>query len=198
MIHTIKGFSAVSEPEVDVFLEFSCFFCDPAVVGNLISGSSAFSKSILNIWKFLVQVLLKPRLKDFEHYLATMWNEHTCTVVWTFFGIAFLWDWNANIFFQSCGHCWVFQICWHVEHSTCYLIPCIYLTSVYICYIILQLQGFPGDSMVKNLPSNAGDGGSIPGLGRSPGERNGNPLQFSSLENSINRRAWWTEVSGIP
>ena len=97
MIHTIKGFSAVSEPEVDVFLEFSCFFCDPAIVGNLISGSSAFSKSILNIWKFLVQVLLKPSLKDFEHYLATMWNEHTCTVVWTFFGTTFLWDWNAIV-----------------------------------------------------------------------------------------------------
>ena len=103
MIHTIKGFSAVSKPEVDVFLEFSCFFCDPAIVGDLISGSFAFSKSILNIWNFLVQVLLKPRLKDFEHYLATMWNEHTCTVVWTFFGIAFLWDCNEN---------WSFPVLW--------------------------------------------------------------------------------------
>ena len=62
----------VNEAEVDVFLEFSCFFCDPVDVGNLISGSSAFSKSSLNIWKFLVHVLLKLSLKDFEHYFASM------------------------------------------------------------------------------------------------------------------------------
>ena len=72
MIHTIKGFLVVDEAEVDVFLEFSCFFYDAVDVGNLISGSSAFSKSSLYIWKFLVYVLLKPSLKDFEHYLATM------------------------------------------------------------------------------------------------------------------------------
>ena len=72
VIHTVKGFSVVNEAEVDVFLEFSCFFYDPTDVGNLISGSSAFSKSSLNIWKFTVHVLLKPSLKDFEHYLASM------------------------------------------------------------------------------------------------------------------------------
>ena len=66
-IHTVKGFSVVSEAEVDVFLELSCFFCDPADVGSLISGSSAFSKSSLNIWKFSVHVLLKPNLENFEH-----------------------------------------------------------------------------------------------------------------------------------
>ena len=67
VIHTVKGFSIVSEAEVDVILEFSCFFYDPTDVGNLISGSSHFCKSSLYIWKFSVHVLLKPNLKDFEH-----------------------------------------------------------------------------------------------------------------------------------
>ena len=68
----VKSFIIVNEAEVDVFLEFSWFFYDPTDVGNLISSSSAFSKSSLYIWKFLVHVLLKPHLKDFEHYLASM------------------------------------------------------------------------------------------------------------------------------
>ena len=90
MIHTVKGFSVVSEAELDIFLEFPCFFCDPADVGDLIFGSSAFSKSNLNIWKFLVHILLKTGLKDFEPYLASMWTECNYAVVWTFFGIALL------------------------------------------------------------------------------------------------------------
>ena len=72
MIHTVKGFSVVSE--ADVFLEFSCFFNDPKDVGNLIFGSSAFSKSSLNIWKFSVQVLSKSRLENIEHYFASVWG----------------------------------------------------------------------------------------------------------------------------
>ena len=72
VIHTVRGFSVVSEAEVDVFLEFSCFSDDPMDVGNLISGSSAFSESSLNIWKFLVHVLLKPHLENFEHYFVSM------------------------------------------------------------------------------------------------------------------------------
>ena len=71
-IHTVKGFSVVNEAEVDVFREFSCFLYDPTNVGNLISGSSAFSKSNLYIWKFSVHVLLKPSLKDFEHDHASV------------------------------------------------------------------------------------------------------------------------------
>ena len=71
VIHLVKGFRVVNEAEVDIFLELSCFFYDPADVGNLISGSSDFSKSSLYIWDFSVQVLLKPSLKDFEHYLAS-------------------------------------------------------------------------------------------------------------------------------
>ena len=72
MIHTVKSFGVVSKAVVDVFLELSCFFDDPVDVGNLISGSSAFSKPSLNIWKFMVHVLLKPGLENFEHYFASM------------------------------------------------------------------------------------------------------------------------------
>ena len=72
VIHTVKGFSVVNEAELDVFLEFSCFLYDPTGIGNLISGSSAFSKSILNIWKVSVHVLLKSSLEDFEHYFASV------------------------------------------------------------------------------------------------------------------------------
>ena len=70
VIHTLKSFGIVNKAEVDVFLELSCFFHDPADVGNLISGSSAFSKTSLNIWNFTVHVLLKPGLENFEHYFA--------------------------------------------------------------------------------------------------------------------------------
>ena len=77
VIHTIKGFSLVNETEVDVFLEFSCFLCDPTHVGNLISGSSDFSKTR----KFTVHILLKPGLENFEHYFTSMWDECSCVVV---------------------------------------------------------------------------------------------------------------------
>ena len=72
VIHTVKSFGIVNKVEVDVFLELSCFFDDPADVGNLISGSSAFSKSSLNVWKFTVLVLLKPDLENFEHYFTSV------------------------------------------------------------------------------------------------------------------------------
>ena len=98
MIYTI--FNVVSEAEVDVFLEFSCFFYDPMDVGDLISGS-ACSKSSLNIWKFSFHILLKPNLKDFEHYFASMWDECNCTKVWTFFGIAFFWGLEWKLTFSS-------------------------------------------------------------------------------------------------
>ena len=190
VIHRVKGFGLVNEAELDVFLEFPCFLYDPMDVGNLISGSSAFSKSSLYIWKFSVHILLKPSLKDFEYYLASMWwqptpvlltggshgwrsvvgcspwgrresdmterlhfhfslscigegngnplqcsyldsprdggawwaaiygvsqswtllkwlssmwNESSCAVVWTFFSIVLLWDWNEN---------WPFLVLW--------------------------------------------------------------------------------------
>ena len=72
MIHTVKGFGIVNKAEIDVFLELSCFYGDPLDVGNVISGSSAFSKSSLNIWKFTVHILLKPGLENFEHYFASV------------------------------------------------------------------------------------------------------------------------------
>ena len=72
VIHTVKGFGVLNKAEVDVFLELSCFFSDPTDVGNLISGSSAFSKSSLNIWKFMVHILLKPGLENFEYYFANV------------------------------------------------------------------------------------------------------------------------------
>ena len=85
------------------FLELFCFFDDPTDVGNLISGSSAFSKTSLNIWKFTNHVLLKPGLENFEHYFTSMWDEYNCAVVWAFFGIAFLWDCSEN---------WPFPVLW--------------------------------------------------------------------------------------
>jgi len=88
VIHTVKGFSVINEAEVDIFLALSCLFYGPVDVGNLISGSSAFSKSSLK--KFSVHVLLKTSLKNFEHYFASVWNECNCVVAWTFFGIALL------------------------------------------------------------------------------------------------------------
>ena len=72
VIHTVKGFGIVNRAEIDVFLELSCFFDDPTDVGNLISGSSAFSKTGLNIWKFSIHVLWKPSLEQFEHYFASV------------------------------------------------------------------------------------------------------------------------------
>ena len=72
VIHTVKGFGIVNKAEIDVFLELSCFFHHPVDVGNLISGSSAFPKTSLNIWKFMVHILLKPGLENFEHYFTSV------------------------------------------------------------------------------------------------------------------------------
>ena len=96
VIHRVKGFGTVSKAEIDVFLEPSCFFDDPADVGSFISGSSAFFKTNLDIWNFTVHVLLNPGLENFEHYFASVWDECNCVVVWAFFGIGLLWDWNEN------------------------------------------------------------------------------------------------------
>ena len=93
VIHTIKGFGIVNKAEIDIFLELSCFLHDPADVGNLISGSSAFSKTSLNIWKFTVHKLLKPGLENFEHYFTSV---QLCGNLSILLSIAFLWDWNEN------------------------------------------------------------------------------------------------------
>ena len=101
VMHTVKGFGRVNKAEVDVFQELSCSFDDLADVGNLISGSSAFSKSSLNIWKFMVHMLLKPGLENFEHYFASVWDECSCVVVWAFFDIGLSlgleWKWTFPV-----------------------------------------------------------------------------------------------------
>ena len=122
MIHTVRGFSVADETELGVFLQFPFFLYDPVDVGNLISGFSSFSKASLDIWKFLVHIMLKPSMQRFKHDLTSM--------------------------------------------------------------------GFPGGSEVKASACSVGDSGSIPELGRSPGEGNGNPLQYSCLENPMERGAW--------
>ena len=81
VIHTVKGLGIVNKAEIDAFLELFCFFDDPVDVGNLISGSSAFSKTSLNIWKFTAHVLLKPGLENFEHYFISVRDECNCAVV---------------------------------------------------------------------------------------------------------------------
>ena len=118
VIHTVKGFGIVNKAEIDVFLELCCFFSDPADVGNLVSGSLAFSKTSLNIWKFTVHVLLKPGLENFEHYFTSVWDECNCALVWAFFDISFLLDWNENWPFPVLWPLLSFHIYWHIECNT--------------------------------------------------------------------------------
>ena len=104
--------------EIDVFLELFCFFHDPADHhDNLISGSSAFSKTSLNIWEFMVHISLKPGLENFEHYFTNMGDECNCAAVWAFLALPFFGIGMKTDLLQSCGHYWVFQICWHIECS---------------------------------------------------------------------------------
>ena len=116
--HPHKGFSIVNEAEIDVFLKFLCSFDDPVNAAILISGFSSISKSTLYIWKFLVHVVLNPSLKDFEHDLDSFWNECNRAVVWTSLALPFFEIGMKTDLFWSCGHCWVFRICWHIESST--------------------------------------------------------------------------------
>ena len=111
VFHTVKGFGIVNKAEIDVFLEHSCCFDVPADVDNLISGSSAFSKTRLNTWKFTVHILLKPGLENFENYFTSMWDECNCAVVWTFFGIAFLWECYVSLI-QNLLKFWVKTFGW--------------------------------------------------------------------------------------
>ena len=122
------------------------FFCDPVGVGNLISGSSAFSKTSLNIWKFCIHVLLKPGLKDFEHCLSTKWNEHSCAVVWTFFGTALLWDWNES---------WSFPVLWQLlsfPNLPAYWIQHLTASSFRICSSSAGIPSPPLALFIAMLP----------------------------------------------
>ena len=95
MIHTVKGLGVVKK-QVDVSLEFPSFLCDPAHVGNLISGSSSFSKASLDIWKFLVCISLKPSMQDFKHDLISMGDECNCLMVNAFFDTTLLGNWDED------------------------------------------------------------------------------------------------------
>ena len=92
----VKGFSVVDETEIDVFLKFPCFLYIPANVGNLISSSSSFAKPSLDIWKFLVCIMLKPSIQEFKHDLTSMGDECSCPMVSTFFGTILLGNWDKN------------------------------------------------------------------------------------------------------
>ena len=96
MIHTVKGFTVVEETEIDVFLKFPCFLYNPVNVGNLISSSSSFSKPSLDIWKFLVCIMLKPTMQDFKHDLTIMGDEWNCPMVSTVFGTILLRNWDKD------------------------------------------------------------------------------------------------------
>ena len=96
MIHIVKGFSVVDITEIEVFLKFPCFLYNPANVGNMISSSSSFSKPSLDIWKFLVAIMLKPSMQDFKHDLTSMGDEGSCPMVSTFFGTTLLGNWDED------------------------------------------------------------------------------------------------------
>ena len=118
VIHTVKGFGIVNKAEIDFFSGTLLLFLWSKGCWQFDLWFLAFSNSSLNIWKFWVHVLFKPSLENFEHYFASVWDEYNCAVVWTFFGIAFLWDWNEN---------WPFPVLWpllsfpnllHIKYST--------------------------------------------------------------------------------
>ena len=151
VIHTAKSFGIVNNGEVNVFLELSCFFNDPTDVGNLISSSSASSKSSLTIWKFPVHILLKLGLENFEDYFASVCDERKCAVVWTSFGIAFLW-------LPTCCLFYTWQIIY--VNATFYVRPtlsfprCVHPSILYICISIPSLQI---DSSVSSSGSFSND-----------------------------------------
>ena len=103
MIDTVKSFNVVEQTEIDVFREFPCFLYDPVNAGNLISGSFAFSKPSLHVWKFLVHVMVKPSMQDLKHDLTSMGDEYSCPMVSTFFSTTLLGDWDED---------WPFPVPW--------------------------------------------------------------------------------------
>ena len=188
-------------------------------MGNFISRSSAFSKSSLHIWKFLVYALLELCLKDFEYNLANMWNEHNCTIVWTFFGIALLWNWNEN---------WPFPVLWpllsfsnlltysvqlfksiiFLSSSTGIPSPPLALFTVMLpkapawITALLWQRGWNDSVKLWAMPFMATQDRWVIVKGsnkrRSTGEGNGNPLHYSCLENPTDnmkmKKLWWWKM----
>ena len=161
-------------------------------IGNLISGSSAFSKSSLNIWKFTVHVLLKPGLENFEHYYISMWDESNCEVVWAFFGIAFLWDSDSKSVCLQCKrpgfYLWVWKIPWRRKWQP---IPVLLPGKSHgqSGQVGCRPWGCWELDMTEQLPFHF----SLSCIG----EGNGNPLQYSCLENHRDGGAWWAAVYGV-
>ena len=118
VIHTVKGFGIINKAEVDFFSGTLLFFRWSNGCWQFDLWFLCLFYIQLDIWKFTVHILLKPGFNNFEYYFTSMRDECNCVVVWAFFDIAFLRDWNEKGPFQSCGHCWIFQICWHTECST--------------------------------------------------------------------------------
>ena len=147
------------------------------------SVSSAFSKYNLYTWRFLVHILLKLSLENFEHYFASVWDECKCAIVLILFGIAFLWNLNEN---------WPSPVLWPLlsfPNLLAYWTHLYYFTCIYIW--------FPWWVSSKESACSAGDTGLILGLGRSPGGGHSNPHQYSCLENSMDRGAWWAQSTGL-
>ena len=176
MSHTVKGFSVVKEAEVDIFFWNALAF----FVNRQISGSSASSKPSLYVWKFLVHIQLKPSLKDFEPYLASTWDEHNCVIVWTFFGIALLWDWNKNR---------PFPVLWPLLSFPNLLASWIQHLTASSIGIWNNSAGIPSPPLTLFIIMFS--------KAHLIGEGNGNPLQCSCLENPRDGGAWWAAVYGV-
>ena len=148
MICIVKGFSIVNETEVDVFLEFPCFLYDLANVGNLISSSSACSKHTLYTWKFSIQALLKPSLKDFEHKLTSMGSECKGPVVWTFFSTALFGNWDEVESSDKMWPCWRRE--WQTTPDSCHENPMNYIKR-YNIYLYIYKDIFPFPSVTMGI-----------------------------------------------
>ena len=171
VIHTVQGFGVVNKGEIDVFLEFSCLFYDPTDVGNLISGSCAFSKSSLNIWKFTVHILLKPGLENFEHYFASVRWAQLCgslNILWPCPSLGLEW----KLTFSSFPNLLALKKLYSSEEGT---------KDPWLCLMAGLSWWFSG----KGSTCRCRRCGFNPWVWKNPGERNGSPLQYSCLGNLV-------------
>ena len=180
VIHRVIDFGVLNKAEVDVYLELSCRFGDPTDVDNLISSFSPFSKSNLNIWKFMVHILLKPGLENFEHYFTSVWDECNYQLA------------GGNKKVRSRSSDWTHFIGLAFGNGTWILVKeqALVLSTLSVGTSLVA-------HMVNNPSINAGDRGLISGSGRSPGEGNGNPVQDACLENPTDRGSCCDTVHGV-